>query len=115
MTQPLALLLSIVSESIVAYALIWACGWGSPWRAALAATLGTLVTHWAAWWSIIGLTSVIDYASAVSFVESVVVLVEAIGYWLIVPLPLGRALLASLAANGASTAFSLTVYALGLA
>ncbi len=115
MTQPLALLLSIISESIAAWVLVGACGWGSAWRAGLAAVLGTLVTHWAAWWSIIGLTGMIGYAPAVAAVESFVVLVEAIAYSLIVPLPSGRALLVSLVANGASTALALALYALGLA
>jgi hypothetical protein len=117
MTQSLALLLSIVVEAISAYALIGACGWGSPLRAGLAAALGTLTTHWGAWSSIIWLieTNEIDYAPAVAAVESAVVLVEAIGYRLIVPLPLSQALLASFIANGASTASGLVLYALNLA
>ena len=99
----------------MAYALVGACGWGSAWRAALAAVLGTLTTHWAAWWSIIAMSGAIGYAPAVVAVESCVVIVEAIGYHLIVPLPSGRALLASLFANGASAALALALYALGLA
>jgi hypothetical protein len=124
MTQSIALLLSIVTEAIVAFVLVGACRWGSAWRAALAATLGTLATHWAAWWGILWLadaidiawlTETLDYALAVAIAESAVVLVEAIGYRLIVPLPWGRALVASFVANAASTAFAMTLYALDLA
>jgi hypothetical protein len=116
MTQPLALLLSVVVECISAFVLVGARDWGNPLRAALAAAVGTVATHWAAWWSIVWLTETIDidYAPAVAAVESVVVLVEAIGYRLIVPLPSSQALLASFVANGASTASGLALYALNL-
>lgn len=112
MTQSQALLLSIVAEVILAFALVGACGWGSAWRAGLAAAVGTLATHWAAWWSIDLMSEPIGYAPAVAAAESAVVLVEAIGYRLIASLPAGRALLASLIANGGSTALGLALYAL---
>ena len=53
MSQPLAMLLSIAIEAAVAAALISALRWGSAARAAAAATVGTLLTHWFAWhWSL---------------------------------------------------------------
>jgi len=114
MSQTTALVFSIAVEAVVAFVLIRALGWGSGLNAALAASLGTLVTHSIAWVSITRLEEPLDYAWAVALVESGVVLAESIAYRLLVPLRWRRALIASLIANGASTAAGLLYYALVL-
>jgi hypothetical protein len=112
MTQTQALILSIAVEAAVAFVLIRALGWGSGLNAALAASLGTLITHPVVWHAVPRLEETIGYAGAVALAESGVVLVESIPYRLIVPLAWRRALIASLVANGASTAAGLLYYAL---
>src|SRR5437588_1866874 len=102
MTQLTALLLSIASESTIAWMLVAACGWSTPWRAALAATLGTVVTHWAAWWSMLWLMESLNYAVTVLIVEAAVVLLESLAYRWIAFLSWKRALSASLVANATS-------------
>ncbi|HXP05586.1 MAG TPA: hypothetical protein VN808_15815 [Stellaceae bacterium] len=111
MTQTAALVFSIAIEAAVAFALIRALGWGSGLNAALAASLGTLVTHPFVWYAVPRLDDPIGYAGAVALVESGVVLVESVAYRLIVPLSWRRSLLASLVANAASTAAGLLYYA----
>jgi len=115
MTQSTALLLSIVSESLVAWLVVAACSWGNPWRAALAATVGTCVTHWAAWSAAIWLMDSINYAAMVVVVEATVVLVESLAYRWIAYLSWNRALLTSLIANAASTGLGLGLQILGIA
>jgi hypothetical protein len=115
MTQLTALVLSIACESIVAWTVVAACAWGNPWRAALAATVGTVVTHWAAWSAMIWLMDSINYAAAALVVETAVVLVESLAYRWIAFLPWNRALLASLGANAASTGLGLGLYISGIA
>jgi hypothetical protein len=114
MTQLTALLLSIASESVAAWTLVAAWSWGNPWRAALAAVLGTLATHWAAWWTMLWLMESLNYGIALVIVETAVVLVESLGYRLIALSSWTRALLASLIANITSTMFGLTLYVLDL-
>jgi hypothetical protein len=109
-TQLTALLLSILSESIAAWMLVAACGWGSPSRAALAATIGTVATHWAAWDTIGWLMQSLSYAAAVVTVETAVVLLESLGFRWIVFLSWERAVLASLVANCTSTGLGWTLY-----
>ena len=114
-SQSTALLLSIMIESAVAAALVGATRWGSLPRAALAAVLATLATHWAVWWSVPWLTPRLGYGPTVAAVEGAVVAVEAIAYRLLVTQRWPRALAVSLAANAASTSFGLALYMLGLA
>jgi hypothetical protein len=114
MSQTAALVFSIAVEAVVAFVLIRALGWGSGLNAALAASLGTLVTHPIAWVSIIQLEEPLGYVLSVTLVESGVVLAESVAYRLLVPLRWRRALTASLIANGASTVAGLLYYALAL-
>lgn len=115
MTEVDALLLSVAIEASAAAFLAWITRWGTPWRAALAATLATLGTHWLAWRSILWLLPWLDYPASVVLVEAGVVATEAIAYRLIMPLGLRRALVMSLAANAASTGLGLMLYGLGFA
>lgn len=115
MTEIDALLLSVAVEAPAAALLIRIMRWGTAWRAALAATLATLGTHWLAWRGILWLLPWFDYAAAVLLVEAGVVAMEAVAYRLIVPLGLRRALVMSLAANAASTVIGLMLYGLGFA
>jgi len=112
MPQVVALLVSIFIESIVAFPLVRVLGWGSGWRAALAAALGTLATHHVAWELILELEHRLGYAAAVALCEGAVVAAESAFYRLLVPLPWQRAVLASAVANSASTAAGLIYYAL---
>jgi|SRR5882724_6196707 len=114
MTQPVALLVSIISESFVAWILVAALGWGDRWRAALAAAVGTVGTHWLAWGSILWLMEMLDYSIAVAGVEAVVVLIESFAYRWVAALPGRRALTVSFVANGASTGVGLAFYLLAL-
>ena len=56
----------------------------------------------------------LNYALAVAIVEAAVVVVESFGYRWIALLSWGRALLASLVANAASTGLGLALYMLDL-
>jgi hypothetical protein len=112
MTQTAALTLSIAIEAVLAFALVRGLRWGGGIRAALAATIGTLITHPLVWFAVPRLEDPIGYAGAVALVESSVVLAESIPYRLIVPLSWRRSLLASLIANAASTAAGLLYYAI---
>jgi hypothetical protein len=112
MSQIAALALSIAIEAVVAFALIRVLGWGSSLNAALAATLGTLITHPIVWFLIPSLEAPIGYAGAVALVEAGVVLAESVAYRLIVPLSWRRSLVASLIANAASTAAGILYSAL---
>jgi hypothetical protein len=112
MSQITALVLSIAIEAVIAFALVRGLAWGNGLRAAAAAAVGTLVTHPFAWRGIPQLEVVIGYGWAVAVVETGVVLAESIAYRLLVPLDWRRALIASLIANGASTAAGLLYYAI---
>jgi hypothetical protein len=111
MSQPLALLLSIGIEALVASVMIAALRWGSPGRAALAASIGTLATHGFAWEGMLRLMEDMDYMLALTIVEAGVVAAESVAYLLVARLPVGRSLAASLVANAASTGFGLALYA----
>lgn len=115
MPEWLALLISIVVEALVAAALVGGLGWGTGPRAALSAALGTLATHGFAWNGMLMLMESQEYWTAFLCVEAAVVLVESLAYILCARLPLGRALFASLIANGASSGLGLALYGLGLA
>jgi len=112
MPQAVALVTSIAIEAVVAFALIRALRWGRGCNAALAAALGTLVTHPIVWALVPRLEDPLGYAGAVALIESGVVLAESVAYRMIVPLAWQRALAASLVANAASTAAGLLYYAL---
>lgn len=77
MSQPLAMLLSIAIEAAVATALISALRWGSAARAAAAATVGTLLTHWFGWHWSLPLMAVIGDAPGFVAVEACVTLFES--------------------------------------
>jgi len=115
LTQTDALLLSIAIEAATAWPLVAGLRWGSGARAALAAAVGTLVTHWAAWAGCQWLMQDLGYAPALVVVEAGVIGVEWIAYRLLVPLPALRALLASAIVNATSTLIGLALYALDLA
>jgi hypothetical protein len=115
MSEWLALSLSIVVEALVAAALVGGLRWGRGALGALSAALGTLATHGFAWNGMLMLMDSLDYWTAFLCVEAAVVLVESLAYILCARLPLGRALLASLIANAASSGLGLALYALGLA
>ena len=110
MSQPLALLLSILIEAAVAAGLVAALRWAPAWRAALAAAAGTLVTHWAVWAGMPPLTAAIGYWWALPVVEGLVVLAETLAYRLVARLSWPRALLVSFLANAASTAAGLLIW-----
>ena len=115
MSQPLAMLLSIGIEAPIAAALIRALGWGSAARAAAAAALGTLLTHWFAWnWSQPLMAAIGDTPGFLA-VEAGVTVVEAVVYRFLVPVNVGRALALSLAANGGSAAIGIVSRRLQLA
>jgi hypothetical protein len=107
-TQIDALLLSILIEAALAAVLV------GRWRAALAAALGTLPTQSAAWWAIPLLEQDLGYPAAILLVEAGVVLAEALGYRVIVPLRWPRALAVSLTANVVSAGFGLLLHTLSL-
>jgi len=114
MSQPLAMLLSIAIEAAVAAVLIGALRWGSAGRAAAAATVGTLLTHWFAWqWSPPVMAVIGDIPGFIA-VEACVALVESGIYRFLVPLSLGHALVLSLAANGSSAALGIVLAAFNL-
>jgi hypothetical protein len=108
------MLLSIAIEAAVAAVLISALCWGSAARAAAAATVGTLLTHWFAWhWSSPLMTAIGDIPGFIA-VEACVTMVEAGVYRFLVPVNLVRALVLSLAANGSSAVVGLVLAAFNL-
>jgi hypothetical protein len=114
MSQPAAMMLSIAIEAIVAARLIAALHWGRPARAALSATIGTLLTHWFAWHSAPPVMAAIGVIPGFVAVESCVTVAEAAVYFLLVPVSSLRALLLSLAANGSSAAAGVVLAAFNL-
>jgi hypothetical protein len=111
MTQIQALTVSIAIEAVSAFILVRGLRWGSGMRAALAATVGTLITHPFVWHGVPRLEGPLGYSAAVALIESLVVLAESVAYRVIVPLAWSRALPASLIANAASTGAGLLYYA----
>jgi hypothetical protein len=114
MSQPAAMVLSIAIEAAVAAALIALLRWGSPARAALSATLGTLLTHWFAWHAAPPVMESIGVIPGFFVIETGVTLVEAAVYLVLVPVNPGRAFLLSLAANGSSAAVGAVLAAFNL-
>jgi hypothetical protein len=112
MPQALALLLSIAIEAVIAFAAVRALRWGGGGRAAISATVGTLITHPIVWHAVPVLEPILGYIATVVLVETAVVIVESGPYWLIVPLAWPRALTISLIANGASASTGFVFYAL---
>lgn len=110
MSQPVALILSILIEGGVAALMLWRLRWGAPWRGAAAALVGTLVTHWAVWAVMPPLIEEIGYWPTLLIVEGCVVLVETVAYRFVGGLTWRRALTASFAANLASTLAGLVIY-----
>jgi len=111
MTQLQALALSIGIEAVVAFVLVRGLRWGGGTRAALAATIGTLITHPFVWSLVPRWEIELGYASALALIESGVVFAESVAYRVVVPLSWPRALFASLVANASSTAAGLLFYA----
>jgi len=111
LSQPLAMLLSIAVEAAIAAAWIRVLGWGSALRAAVAATLGTMLTHWFAWHGAPIAMAAIGDAKGFVAVEAAVTIIEAAVYWYVVPLSPLRALVTSLAANGGSAAVGVVLAA----
>ncbi|MBV8191247.1 MAG: hypothetical protein JO339_28685 [Alphaproteobacteria bacterium] len=111
MDQPSALAASIGIESIIVAILLARLGWAKVLRGIAAATLGTIVTHPLAWWSIVALEPAIGYWAAVALVEALVCLAESLAYRLLVPLVWPLALAMSVAANAASTLAGFLYYA----
>jgi hypothetical protein len=107
-----SLLLSLAVEAPAAALFVVVCGWGSARRAAGAAILGTLATHWLAWRLAVTLIEAPAYPLLFVAIEASVVLLESIAYRLVVPLKLPRALMTSLVANGASVGLGLLLTAL---
>lgn len=114
MSQITALLLSLVIEGAVAATAAGMARWGDPRRAAIAAIIGTLLTHGLTWWSVAALEAPLGYLPAVLAVETAVVAAESIAYRLIMPLRLLRALALSLLANAASASAGLALYGLAV-
>src|ERR1700733_693268 len=111
MTQIQALTVSIAIEAVIAFIMVRGLRWGSGIRAALAATVGTLITHPFVWHGVPRLEAPLGYGAAVALIESLVVLAESVAYRVVVPLAWRHALPASLIANAASTGAGLLYYA----
>jgi hypothetical protein len=111
MDQPWALVASIGIECAIVAILLGRLGWEKVLRGIIAATLGTIVTHPLAWWSIVAIEPAVGYWAAVAAVEALVCLAESLAYRLLVPLAWPRALAMSVAANAASTFSGFLYYA----
>lgn len=112
MTQADALLLSLVTEAPAAALGAASLGRIAAARAAATAMLATCATHpvlWEAFWE---LYPELGYWPAVAVGEAGVVVVEAVFYALLVPLPWLRALGVSLLANAVSVSAGLALAAL---
>jgi hypothetical protein len=114
MSQALAMLLSMAIEAALAAALSATLRWGSAVRAAVAAVLGTLLTHWCAWTTAPWLMAAIGVIPGFIVVEAVVTMIEAGVYCLVLPTRLGRAALLSLAANAGSAGAGVVLAAFNL-
>ena len=115
MSEGSALLLSIGAEAVVAAILVMALRWGSGIRAAFAAVIATLATHWLAWWWMLETMDLLGYGPAFAAIEVVVILVESVAYVVVVPMRTDRALVISLIANSASAGLGLALDALDFA
>jgi len=115
LTQIEALLLSVAIEAAVAWPLVAGLRWGHGARAALAAAVATLLTHWPAWSGFQWLYEHLDYAPTLLVIEGCVIAAEWIAYRLVVPLPAAQALAASAIVNASSTLVGVALYVLDLA
>lgn len=109
MTQLEAMLVSMASEAGVAAGA--AAAWRlPPWRAALAAILGTALTHWPLWQVFGAAAGALGYWPALLVSEAVVVLIEALVYRFALRARWTAAAAISLAANAASALLGLIIY-----
>ena len=113
MTEFEAMLLSVVIEAPIAFAIVAVTGWPcrGPFNTALAIALATAVTHPQLWTAALWLYPRIGFWPTVGFAETLVVLVEAtIILWAAGLAPV-RALAVSAVANGASTLAGIALFA----
>ena len=112
MGQIEAMVLSMVVEAPVAFALVRVCDWPcrGPTHAALAIALATAATHPQLWAASLWLYPRLGYGAAVVLAEAGVVLVEAgIVAW-VTELSPARSILVSALANAASVAVGLLLF-----
>ncbi len=102
MTEAEALLFSIAIEVPVAALVAAATRWAVPWRAGLALAIATGVTHPQLWALALLAYPRFGYWPSILALEAAVVLAEAAIAGFVLGLRPYRALLLSLAANGAS-------------
>ncbi len=102
MTQPVALLLTLLTEGLVVVALVRAARWRPPTLARwiTAAACASLLTHPVAWWANGALP--LPLWPRALLIEAAVVLAEAGLYRALAPTDLRRAFAAAALANGAS-------------
>jgi|GEM_PF-1588916 len=100
--QLLAMGASVVMEAIAALGLFALLRWGSAWRAAAAAVVGTLATHWLLWTGVNAAAEAVGWLPAVTVGEALVVLAEAVAYRFVGGFGWRRALILSLSVNLAS-------------
>jgi hypothetical protein len=110
MDQATALFVSIAVEAVAAATLLAFSGWGRPLRGMAAAALATLITHPIAWGAASDFDPVMGFWVRTAVVEILVSLAESVAYRWLVPLAWPRALLASIAANAASTCVGLAYF-----
>jgi hypothetical protein len=114
MTQLEAMALSVASEAVVAAVVARGLRF-PPLRAALAAVVGTVVTHPLLWLAFPRVDDAIGYWTAVTILEAAVVVVESVGYRVALRCGWAAALLVSFVANAASTGLGLFIDWLGWA
>jgi uncharacterized membrane protein len=112
MAQSVAMLLTILIEAPLAFALVRLLGWGKGSQTAGAAAVGVAATHVLAWPAILRLEAAITYFAAVALVETAVWLAKSVVFRLLARLPWRRSLLLAFAVNTASTAAGLLYYAI---
>ena len=102
MDQINAMLLSMASEAPAAALLGMMAGRRASMLAALAAALGTLMTHPIVWYGALRLYQVMDYWPAFAIVETYAILCETVVYRVLTGLAWDRSFALSAAANWAS-------------
>lgn len=116
MTELEASLLSIAIEAPTALLLarlVLRRGWRTAILAALAASVGTLVTHPFAWEGAYALARHVSWPVMAAIVETAVALAEAVGYAIVARVRPAAALGLSVAANAASFGAGLLIWLLG--
>lgn len=108
--QSVAFVLSLAIEAIAAALLLRATRWASAWRGALAALVGTGVTHPFVWWGVTTFEEIAGYWPAVATAELFAVAVETVVWRLIAVSGWLRALICAAIANALSFAFGLAIY-----